>query len=413
MTSFATISANDRLSSDTIYLDYNATSPIDPVVIEAMTTAMRNQFMNPASQHRPGQAARREIEQTRAHIVEMLGGTSTGMETDSLVFTSGGTEANNLAVFGLAEAARESAEGDRSAKGRVLVSAVEHPSIAGLGAALAARRMTLEKIPVDDNGVCRLDELQRLIDDGPAPLVVALMLANNETGVKQPVIEAAQICRAAGVPIHCDAVQVVGKLPVNFRELGVDTMSLTAHKFHGPRGIGGLLVRNGVVVAPSLFGGFQQMAVRPGTEDVALCIGMETALQQFQRDPGRAERMETLRDELESGLLDMRPSLVINGLGAPRMPHVSNVSFPGIDRQAFIMAADFAGLAISTGSACASGSSEPSEILMAMGADPNVVKGSIRISLGATTTAAEIETALVRIASIVDNLSLKVFTKSP
>jgi cysteine desulfurase len=196
---------------------------------------------------------------------------------------------------------------------------------------------------------------------------------------------------------------MVGKLPVSFTEIGCDAMTFTAHKLHGPRGIGGLILKHGLVVEPILFGGFQQMAMRPGTEDVALLAGMHRGLEIAIGDPDRAARMGQLRDLLESKLTD-RFDMTINGLTATRMPHTSNVSFTGIDRQVFLMAADIEGLAISTGSACASGSSELSPVLLAMKANNDVVEGSIRISLGATTTRDEIEEAIVRISAIVEKL---------
>ena len=193
---------------------------------------------------------------------------------------------------------------------------------------------------------------------------------------------------------HTDAVQAVGKLPVDFDELGVDALSLTAHKFHGPRGIGALLLRGGVRLAPILFGGFQQQALRPGTESVALAVGMRRALELWHAEAEeRAQRMRGCRDGLERLLLAGCPELVINGIGAERVPHCSNVSFPGCDRQALLIALDQAGICCSTGSACASGSSEPSPVLLAMGCSEPVVEGSLRISLGATTTLAEIEQA--------------------
>jgi cysteine desulfurase len=386
-----------------IYLDHNSTTPIDPQVAKVMAECYGESYLNPASQHRPGQHARSKIEQLRARMVAMLGGRSSGMETDQLVITSGGTESNNLALIGLGRAAQKNFP-DKT--GRILVSAIEHPSVIGASEQLAREGFHVETIPVDGDGVCQLDALEKMLshDSANPVLLVSLMLANNETGVRQPVAKAAAICRSRNVLIHTDAVQVVGKLKVDFHELGVDALSLTAHKFHGPRGVGGLLIRHGVTVEPILFGGFQQMAIRPGTEDVALTAGMHEALSLFENSTGRAQRMGQLRDRLESELESRFPNLTVNGKQAERMPHTLNLSFPGIDRQAFLLAADIEGLAISTGSACASGSSEPSPVLIAMNANDDVIQGSIRISLGATTTADEIEQAIMRIESIVKNI---------
>lgn len=400
---------------DNIYLDFNSTTPIDPRVAETVADYYRQGFLNPASQHRLGQLARRELERLRSSIIKMLGGQSTGMKADQLIVTSGGTESNNLALLGLASHAAEKLPVDDAytnvaSKGRVIISAIEHPSIIGAADAMKKMGYHVERLNVDSDGVASLSHLEQLLDADPdrPVLLVSLMLANNETGVIQPVREAARLCRERSILIHTDAVQAIGKTKdglADFRSLDVDAMSFTAHKFHGPRGIGGLLLRHSVVVNPILFGGFQQMALRPGTEDVALMAGMHKAIELAISDPDRVSRMTSLHQRLESGLRQRIPDLNINGESAARLPHTSNVSFPGIDRQAFLMAADIAGLAISTGSACASGSSELSPVLLAMRAEDDVVQGSIRISIGATTTAAEIDAAIDRIGSIVDNLS--------
>lgn len=384
-----------------IYLDHNSTTPIDPIVVQAMTAAWNEGFLNPASQHREGQRARRELETLRTKIIDLLGGQSKSMQADQLVITSGGTESNNLALMGLARHARNQAGGPV----RVLVSAVEHPSVIGAAEALKGDGFKIETIGVDADGVVSLDELRSRLSDDSVPVgVVSIMLANNETGVIEPVSEAAALSRQHGALLHTDAVQMIGKLPVRFTEIGCDAMSFTAHKLHGPRGIGGLLLRHDVIPEPLLFGGFQQMALRPGTEDVALLAGMHMALKIAIEDPDRAARMTELREFLESEL-QQRDGVTINGAGAKRMPHTTNVSFAGIDRQAFLMAADIEGLAISTGSACASGSSELSPVLLAMGANNDVVEGSIRISLGATTTRDEIIQAIERINLIVEKMS--------
>ena len=386
-----------------IYLDHNSTTPIDPQVVAAMNEAWNKGFLNPASQHREGQRARREIELLRTKIIDLLGGLSHSMSADQLIVTSGGTESNNLALIGLAQ--HLSTKTDNGSKGRILVSAIEHPSVIGPADALKRCGFEVEKISVNSNGVVCLEDLKRRLantDSQPVTLV-SIMLANNETGVIQPVAEAVKLCHEYSALLHTDAVQMIGKLPVSFAEIGCDAMSFTAHKLHGPRGIGGLMLKNGIHVEPILFGGFQQMAMRPGTEDVTLLTGMHRAIELAVGDSDRAARMTQLRDLLESNL-QQRFDVTINGQEAPRMPHTCNVSFNGIDRQAFLMAADIEGLAISTGSACASGSSEPSPVLLAMQANNNVVLGSIRISLGATTTRDEIEEALGKISRIVENL---------
>jgi len=386
-----------------IYLDHNSTTPIDPRVVTAMNEAYSKGFLNPASQHREGQRARREIESLRTKIIDLLGGKSYSMTADQLIITSGGTESNNLALIGLAQ--HIASKSDHT-KGRVLVSAIEHPSVIGAADALKRNGFPVEQISVDSNGVVSLDDLKQHLQatDQPPVSLVSIMLANNETGVIQPVAEAVKLCQAHSALLHTDAVQMVGKLPVSFTDIGCDAMSFTAHKLHGPRGIGGLMLKSDLNVEPILFGGFQQMAFRPGTEDVALLTGMHQAIELAISDPDRAIRMTELRQLLERRLIEQF-DVTINGFQADRMPHTTNVSFAGIDRQAFLMAADIEGLAVSTGSACASGSSDPSPVLLAMRANNDVVQGSIRISIGATTTKAETESAIEKICSIVEKLS--------
>jgi cysteine desulfurase len=388
--------------TERIYLDHNSTTPIDPSVAQVIAECHAEGYMNPASQHRAGQMARRKLESLRTRMAQILGANVSGMQTDQLLFTSGGTESNNLALLGLV-GSESNPDGSPLKRSRVLISAIEHPSVTGAAEQLDRLGHDVEKIPVDRNGVCKIDALRELLQT--PTVLVSLMLANNETGVIQPVAEAAKICREAGALIHTDAVQAVGKIPVNFRELDVDAMTFTAHKLNGPRGIGGLLVRHGISPQPILFGGFQQTAIRPGTEDVALAAGMGQAFELFADDlEARFEKMESLRNRLQDALLAEFDDLVINGGQADRVPHTLNVSFPGVDRQSFLMAADIAGLAISTGSACASGSSELSPVLLAMGLDKEVVEGSIRISLGVATTEREINEAASRFIALIGNL---------
>ena len=397
---------------NTIYLDNNSTTEISPTVAATIAQCYQERYVNPASQHRLGQAARGKLEQLRSEMIEMLGGVSTGMQTDRLIITSGGTESNNLALAGLAASRAHKIRGDSSDQSndqppRIIVSAVEHPSVLTFAHFLGTVGYRIQTLSVDQNGTIDIQQLQQMLathDQDPIA-VVSIMAANNETGVIQPIKQAAAICRQIGVYFHCDAVQSVGKTEVNFSDLGVDSMSMTAHKFHGPRGVGGLMVRHGIELSPMLFGGFQQMATRPGTEDVALTAGMHQALTEFQHDLKRQATILSLRDRLQTGLLAIEPAATINGGQADRMAHTLNISFPGVNRQAFLMAADFAGLAISTGSACASGSSDPSHVIIAMGANNDVVEGSIRFSLGAFNTEQEIDTCLTICKQILNKLS--------
>jgi cysteine desulfurase len=249
----------------------------------------------------------------------------------------------------------------------------------------------------------RVDQLADLL--GPDVRLVSVMLANNETGIRQPAPEIAAMCRERGVAMHTDAVQAVGKWGVDFTALGVDAMTIAAHKFHGPLGIGALIVRRGAVLTPSLHGGFQQSGLRPGTECVALAVGMLAALESWAREAvDRSERMTGLRDALERQICAGDPHAVVIGADALRLPHTSNIALVGLDRQALVMALDLAGVACSTGSACASGSSEPSPTLLAMGLPEEQISSSVRFSLGATTTAQEIDEAARRILSVVHRL---------
>ncbi len=378
---------------DYLYLDNNATTLLHPAVAEAMAECDRAGYVNPASQHQAGRRARRVLEEAREGIAAILGADVSGTHADQVIFTSGGTEANNLALRGLA--------GDQP--GRMIISAIEHPSVVGAAEELARQGFELRRVRVSPEGVVDVDHLRELLDQRTR--VISVMLGNNETGVLQPVAEVAAVCHTAGVPVHTDAVQVVGKLPVNFRQLDVAALSLSAHKFHGPRGIGALIVRHGVELIPILFGGFQQQGLRPGTESVTLVVGLHRALQLWHDEADeRASRMARLRDRLEARLLANVPDLVINGAGAARLPHTSNIAFPGLDRQALLMALDMAGVACSTGSACASGSSEPSPVLLAMGCGADVVEGSLRLSLSALTTEAEIDVAAGRIRQVAAEL---------
>jgi cysteine desulfurase len=309
------------------------------------------------------------------------------------VLTSGGTEANNLALFGLAG----------ETPGRVVVSAIEHPSVLAAADRLARRGWHVVRLRASIDGVVDLEQLRAALA-APAHLV-SLMWGNNETGALQPIAEAAEICRAAGVPLHSDAVQVVGKLPIEFDRLGASAVSLAAHKFHGPRGIGALVVDSAVSLEGQLCGGFQQQGLRPGTESIELAIGMCWALELWASEADeRHRRLARLRDRFESRLRAGRGDLVVNGSGAPRLPHTSNVSFVGLDRQELFMALDLAGVQCSTGSACASGSSEPSPVLRAMGLPDSIVNSALRFSLGANTTEADIDEAATRILQVCNDL---------
>jgi cysteine desulfurase len=396
-----------------IYLDHNATTPVLSEVIEAMRACWLEPFLHPASQHSFGRAARRKLEDARDRIAELLGASTTGPTPDRVIFTSGGTESNNLAIRGLLEQPRR-AGASPPPPPRALLSSIEHPSITALGEHLSRIGYKTDRLGVDVNSVLQVNDLPGLLTSDTC--VVAAMLANNETGVIQPVAELAAICNQRGIPLHTDASQAAGKLPLNFRELGVATMTIAAHKLGGPVGIGALVIRHDVELQPQLFGGHQQGDLRPGTESVALAVGLCTALELWQANRSEwAARMCRLRDHFESLVCgnagDGKSASPITtcqtkviGSAAPRLPNTSNISFEGLDRQTVFMALDQAGIACSTGSACASGSSEPSPVHIAMGFKPAVVSGSLRFSFGIGTTRQELELAARRIINVCNSL---------
>jgi cysteine desulfurase len=410
----------------TIYLDHNATTPTRPEVVEAMARSGSAAYANPASQHRPGQQARRALEDAREAIAEILDADLAPPRRDRLIFTSGGTEANNLAVLGIAQAASASplplgeAQGVRAGDAstcpltgerpgprvaRLVISAAEHPSVIEPAEHLLELGWRVDTLGLTPQGVVRIDQLPLLLEE-ELPRLVSVQLANHETGVLQPVAEIAALCNRAGVPCHTDAVQVVGKLPVSFRQLGVSAMSISAHKFQGPPGIGALLLRADVPLIPLMFGGHQQEGLRPGTESVPLAVGMATALELWRKEQDEyARRLTLLRDRFEAGLRTALPNIVVHGIDVERLPQTSNIALPGIDGEVLRMALDLAGVACSVGAACSSGSTELSPTLRAMGLPNNLVASSLRFSLGATTTESEIDEAVRRIAHVCQELA--------
>ena len=376
-----------------IYLDNNATTRPDPQVLEAMHRCARQGYGNPASPHAAGRAARRELEDHRERIVELLGGKCDGQRHDRLVFTSGGTEANNLAFRGLAPPTT-----------RRFVSAIEHPSLWELAHSSCDPAMPpVVYLPCDTTGQVDVASLDELLPSEEKALV-SCMLANNETGVIEPVAEIADRVHRRGGMVHTDAVQAIGKIPVSFRLLGVDAMTVSPHKFHGPIGIGAILLREGVSLMAQQQGGGQQGGLRPGTESTVLAAGFRVALElAVEQLDDRARQIGRLRDRFEAGLARVDPESIVNGTG-PRLPHTTNVSFVGLDRQALLVAFDLAGIACSTGSACSSGSSKPSHVLVAMQLSPSRVGSAIRFSLAADTTESDIDAALVRIGGVVSRL---------
>lgn len=368
---------------DCIYLDNNATTPLLPAVWEGMRPYLCDVYGNPASSHRAGRRARQALEDARENLAAIL-----GAHPDEVIFTSGATEANNLALFGLFVS-----------PGHVVASPLEHPSVAEPLRQLAGE---ISWLPVSADGAVPVSVLPGLLR--PDTRLVTAMLANHETGAVQPVRALVEAV-GARAPFHCDAVQAVGKLPVHFHELGVTTLALSAHKFHGPKGIGALLVRRGAKLRPRTYGGHQQRGLRPGTENVALAVGMALALTLAARDAEeRRARVRLLRHSLLEYLRANAAPIVLNGPEEGGVPHTLNLSFPGLRADAFLMALDLAGVACSTGSACSSGSLLPSPVLQAMGTHDEVLRSAMRFSLSALLTPEEVAEAARRIAHAAERL---------
>jgi cysteine desulfurase len=376
-----------------IDLDQNATTPLDPEVFEAMRPYWLSGG-NPESRHSLGRASRRALEQSRESIARTL-----GAFPDEVVFTSGGTEASNLAIFGLS--------GKDLGKGRILVSPIEHPAVSEPVGWLEKAGILVDRPPVDEQGIVDVRAMAELIR--PETQLASLMLANNETGALQAVGELARMANDRGVPVHTDAVQAVGRIPVDFHALGVATLAASGHKFHGPSGIGLLLVRKGVKLTPRTFGGGQQNGRRPGTPAVALAVGLAKALERWESAAEeRSNRWTQQVDRLESGLKAALGAdrVFRNGPSDPsdRLPQTLNVGFPDLDGDALLMQLDLAGVAVSLGSACASGASEPSPTLKAMKVPDDRLRSSVRFSLGAMTTDDEVEEALAKVVAVVERI---------
>jgi cysteine desulfurase len=373
-----------------VYLDNAATTQLRPEVREAMLPYLGEAFGNPSSAHRFGRAARAGIEQARRQVAVAL-----GAEPAQVVFTSGGTEADNLAVVGAALAGRM-----HGRPFRVAVSAVEHKAVLAAAHFVAALGGAEELMPVSPDGVVRLDALDTALAGRPS--VVSVMWVNNETGTVQPAAEIGRRCRAAGIRFHTDAVQAFGQLPIRFDRLEADLLTISAHKIGGPKGIGALLVREPAVVEPLIRGGSQQGGVRPGTENAAGIAGFGRAAELAAREqPEHACRLAGLRQQLRDSLQAAVPDISIPGDGADTVPHILTVCVPGVDSESLLMHLDLAGIAAGSGSACATGTVEPSHVLAAMGMPRELAIGAVRFSLGRETTDADVARAAVVFPEVV------------
>ena len=380
-----------------VYLDHSATTPVDPRVVEAMLPYLTARFGNPSSVHFYGQEARAAVDRARREVAGLV-----GARAGEIVFTSGGTEANNLAVRGHCE--------EWAARGRHLITtAIEHSSVRGICEALERRGWEVTRLPVYDEGIVRVEDVRAALR--PDTVLVTVMLANNEIGTVQPVAALGALVRErreAGqkhLRLHTDAVQAASGMRVDVDELGCDLLSLSAHKLYAPKGVGALYVRRGVRLAPQNIGGHQERERRGGTESVPLIVAFGEAARLTRLElEERIERVRRLRERFESGVAERVAEIVFNGDRERRLPGLSNISFRFIEGEGLLINLDMQGVAVSTGSACSSGSLEPSPVIRALGRGDELARGSIRFSLGKETTAEEIDYVLEALPRAVDNL---------
>lgn len=371
---------------DRIYLDHNATTPVDPRVLEAMLPVLREGFGNASSLHWFGQQARAAMDQARADVARLI-----GANPSEIVFTSSGTEADNMAVRGAAGIARPPRRG-------IVYSAIEHHAVMNTAKALGEEGWPVSTVRVGADGIVDLADLAAKVDDTTA--LVAVMLANNETGAIQPLDEIVRLAHARGALVHCDAVQAAGKIPIDVHALDVDLLALSGHKIYAPKGVGVLYVKRGTRLRPWARGGSQERNRRAGTENVPGIVGMGRAAALAREElAAESARVGALRDRIERRLLSIAGTRR-NGDGS-RVPNTTNVSFEGIEAESLLMALDLAGVAVSTGAACAAGAVEPSHVLRGMGLPLERVQGSVRFSLGRETREEDVDKAVEIVAAAV------------
>ncbi len=362
------------------YFDHNATTPVSPEVFQAMAPLMTTVFGNASSIHQFGQEARGELDRARRSVAAML-----GAKAEEIVFTGGGTEADNMAIFG--------------ARGHVVTTTVEHPAVLEAASHLPSATF----VPVDSRGLVDPQAVRSAIR--PDTKLISVMHVNNELGVIQPVRDIAAIAREAGVLFHSDGVQAMGKIPVNVGELGVDLYSISAHKIYGPKGMGALYIRKGTELRPLLYGGPHERKMRAGTENVPGAVGFGRAAQWVIEESGaETARQSVLRDRLEQGILARVAGAHVNGAGAPRVGNTSNIRFDGIDSEPLLIALDLKGFAVSSGSACSSGATEPSHVLAAIGLTREQARSSVRFSLGRSNTEEQIDALIDAVSQVVSRL---------
>ncbi|MGE5179534.1 MAG: cysteine desulfurase family protein [Bacteroidota bacterium] len=374
-----------------IYFDHNASTPVRPEALEAMLPYFSERYGNASSAHAFGQDAKGALEEARAQVAALVNASPA-----EVVFTSGGTESDNMAVLGGARAL--------AAKGRhVVVSEIEHEAVRNAAGQLEAEGFAVTRVPAGGDG--RIDPAAIADALRPDTVLVSVMAANNETGVLQPVAEIGALCASRGVAFHTDAVQAAGKIPIDVKAWQAAFLTIAAHKFYGPKGIGALVVKRGAKTAPLLFGGEHERGRRPGTENVPAIVGMGVAATLAQQELATVPpRIAMLRDRLEREILERVPHVVVHGAGAPRSCNTSHLSFTGAEGEHLLLTLDTKGIACSSGSACKSGSSHPSHVLLSMGVPAAVAQSAVRMSLGRGTTEAEVDRVLEVLPPIVAKL---------
>jgi cysteine desulfurase len=380
-----------------VYMDHSATTPVDRRVVEAMMPFLTESFGNPSSVHFFGQEARSALDRARREVAALV-----GARPNEIVFLSGGTEANNLAIRGTAELHAEHGR-------HIITSSIEHSAVRNVCDALEGRGWEVTRLPVYDNGIIRVEDVRAALR--PETVLVTVMLANNEIGTIQPVAEIGALIREERqrgrkhLWLHTDAVQAPGRMPLNVEALGCDLLSMSGHKLHAPKGVGALYVRRGTRLAPQNIGGHQERERRGGTEPVALIVafGEAARLARLELDE-RIERMRRLRDRFEAGVCERVSDVLLNGDRERRLPHISNLSFRYVEGEGLLINLDMQGVAVSTGSACSSGSLEPSPVIRALGRDDELARGSIRFSIGKDTTDEDVTYALEVIPRAVETL---------
>lgn len=380
-----------KKSMHKVYLDNAATSPCREEVVAAMAECYRNVIGNASSLHTFGQSAKRALEGARATVAATL-----GASPKEIYFTPGGTISDNIALRGVALACRD--------RGRHLItSTIEHHAVLNTCHQLEREGFRVTYVPVDSGGVVDVDALQESIQEDT--ILISIMLANNEVGTIQPLEEISAIARERGVLLHTDAVQAAGKMDVKVNTLGVDLVSLTAHKFYGPKGVGVLYVRQGTPILPLIYGGHQERELSPGTENIQGIVGLATALKLVTEEMDTEwPRIAALRDRLQAGILERIPDVQVNGNSERRLPNILNMSFAHIEGESLLLALDTKGIAVSTGSACSAGSTDPSHVLLAMGVPRELAQGSLRFSFGRENDEQDVTYVLDALVEIVERL---------